>query len=319
MTQMYASIAKALASNKAILLESSHEFKNIIQSLSTGSFACLPKDQMHLSFALKKAARLVHHSKNKYFITNNMRLEIKFLRDKLLPQSDIQWETPITHIIRRMPSALSFGDSSLTGMGGYSLDLKFGWHLPVPEEVQQRTLLHGEENSDRQLISISVLDFVTVIIDYITSLHVITTTNFTADPYWVLLNVTDNTSALSWTLHACRQSNIGQQLAQFFCLLLTNSPLGVNSKWISTHENTIPDEISRLKATLNKHSQLTYNYSTLQQTFPELTCFSFFQPKPEIILLIWEIVLHEKWPCHKELKRLKQLPLGRLTTSSGAQ
>ena len=126
MTQMYVTIAKALASNKAILLDSSHEFKNIIQSLSTGSFACSHKDQSrHISFALKRAARLVHHSKSKYFITKNMRLEIEFLRDKLLPQSDIQWETPIAHIIRRMPSASSFGDSSLTGMGSYSLDLKF--------------------------------------------------------------------------------------------------------------------------------------------------------------------------------------------------
>ena len=173
-----------------------------------------------------------------------MRLEIKFLRDKLLPQPDIKRETPTAHIIRRMPSASSFGDSSLTGMGGYSLDLKFWWHLPVPEEVQQRTLLHREDNSDGQLISINVLEFVTVIIDYIASLHVITTTNFTADPYPVLLNVMDNTSALCWTLHACRQSNIGQQLAWFFCSLLINSPLGINSKWISTHENTIPDEIS---------------------------------------------------------------------------
>jgi hypothetical protein len=320
MSQMYASIAKALASNKAILLESSHEFKNIIQSLSTGSFACSPKDQTrHISFALKRAARLVHHSKNKYFITKNMRLEIEFLRDKLLPNSDIQWETPIAHIIRRMPSATVYGDSSLTGMGGYSLDLKFWWHLPVPEEVQQRTLLHKADNIDGQLISINVLEFVTVIIDYIASLHVITTTSYTADPHPVLLSVTDNTSALSWTLHACRHSNIGQRLARFFCSLLINSPLGINSKWISTHENTIPDEISRLKAKLDRHSQLTYDFSTLQQTFPELTCCSFFQPKPELISLIWEIVLHEKWPCHEELRILKQSPLGKLTTSSGAQ
>jgi hypothetical protein len=320
MTQMYATIAKALASNKAILLDSSHEFKNIIQSLSTGSFACSHKDQSrHISFALKRAARLVHHSKSKYFITKNMRLEIEFLRDKLLPQSDIQWETPIAHIIRRMPSASAFGDSSLTGMGGYSLDLKFWWHLPVPEEVQQRTLLHRADNIDGQLISINVLEFATVIINYIASLHVITTTSYTADPYPVLLNVTDNTSALSWTLHSCRQSNIGQRLARFFCSFLINSPLGINSKWISTHDNTIPDQISRLKAKLDRHSQLTYDFSTLQQTFPELTCCSFFQPKPELISLIWEIVLHKKWPCHEELRRLKQSPLGKLTTSSGAQ
>ena len=106
-----------------------------------------------------------------------------------------------------MPSASAFGDSSLTAMGGYSLDLKFWWHLPVPEEVQQRTLLHKADNKDGQLISINVLEFVTVIIDYIASLHVITTTSYTADPHPVLLSVTDNTSALSWTCtHADSQT-----------------------------------------------------------------------------------------------------------------
>jgi hypothetical protein len=91
--QMYASIAKALAANKTILMESSPEFKDIIQSLSTGSFACLSNSQMkHISFALKRAGRLVHHSKIKYFISKNMRLEIEFFRDKLNPRSDILWE-----------------------------------------------------------------------------------------------------------------------------------------------------------------------------------------------------------------------------------
>jgi hypothetical protein len=74
-----------------------------------------------------------------------------------------------------------------------------------------------------------------------------------------------------------------------------------------------------LKALLDEYSQLTYDYSTLQQTFPELKHCSFFQPKPELILLIWEIVLHGKWPCHKEVRTLQQSALGKLTTSSGAK
>jgi len=90
MTQMYASIAKALAANKTTLTELSREFKDIIQSLSTGSFVCTPSKQMkHISFALKQAARLVHQSKIKYFISKNMQMEIEFFCDKLHPHSNI--------------------------------------------------------------------------------------------------------------------------------------------------------------------------------------------------------------------------------------
>ena len=89
---IFASIAKALASNKTVLMELSREFKDIIQSLTTGSFVCSPNSQMkHISFALKRAARLVHHSKTKHFITKSMHLEIEFFRDKLNPRSDILW------------------------------------------------------------------------------------------------------------------------------------------------------------------------------------------------------------------------------------
>ena len=319
LTQMYADIARALSGNKALLLDSSQEFRDIAQSLRSGSFACTPNDlSKHVSFALKRAARMVHHSKTKHYISKHMRQEIEFFRDKLNPLSDIRWETPIAHIVKRMPTAISYGDSSLTGMGGYSLSLQYWWHIPVPGSVQQRTLLHRKDNEDGQLISINVLEYVTVIINYIAALHVVTTTNVTVDPYPVLLNVTDNASALSWTLNACRKSRIGQRLARFFCSLLINSPLGINSKWISTHDNTIADEISRTKSSLDAHSQLTYDYSMLQQTFPALNHCSFFQLKPEVSSLVWDIVLTEKWPTHEEVKRLKQNPLGKLTTSTGA-
>ena len=59
-------------------------------------------------------------------------------------------------------------------MGGYSLEFKFWWHIPVPEAVQQRTLLFKADNKDGKLISINVLKFVTVIITYSASLHVVT-------------------------------------------------------------------------------------------------------------------------------------------------
>ena len=126
-----------------------------------------------------------------------MHREIEFFREKLLPDSGIGWERPITHIIQRTPSAKAYGDSSLEGAGGYSIGLKFWWHIKFPEEVKLRTLLYRKDNKDGKLVSINVLEFVMVIINYIASLHVITSTSITNDPYPILLNITNNASALS--------------------------------------------------------------------------------------------------------------------------
>ena len=178
---------------------------------------------------MKRAAKLVHHSKYKYHINKTMQQEIKFFRKKLHPSSGILWETPIAHIIPRMPPATAFGDSCLEGAGGYSVSLEFWWHVAFPEKVIQCMLIYKKDNTEGLLVSINVLKFITVIINYCASLHMIITTNITEDPYPVLLNVTNNTSALSWTNHTCRKSKMGRLLACFFCSLLINSPLGINS------------------------------------------------------------------------------------------
>jgi hypothetical protein len=250
-----------------------------------------------------------------------MHQEIEFFREKLLPTSDIRWESPIAHVIPRMPTFTAFGDSCLKGAGEYSLSLGFWWHLPFPEEVKLRTLLHERDNADGLLISINVLEFVTVIINYCAALHMVLTKNPMSDPYPVLLNVTNNALALSWTTGACRKSRIGRLLARFFCSLLINSPLGINSQWISTLHNVIANDISRAKTASSEYtnSYPSFDYSSLQQKYPELSHCSFFQPAPELISLIWVIMLTERWPCHDKIRRLKLRPLGNLTTSSGVQ
>jgi hypothetical protein len=142
-------------------------------------------------------------------------------------------------------------------------------------------------------------------------------TNPTDDPYPVLLNITGNASALSWTTGACCRSRIGCLLICFFCLLLINLPLIINSQWISTLHNAIVDDISCAKnaASDHFHSHPLFDYSSLQQKYLELSHCSFFRPAPELISLIYEIVLTERWPCHDKIRRLKLRPLGNLTTS----
>jgi hypothetical protein len=174
LTHLYASIAYALSENKRFLEDSSPEFQTRIKSLRSGYFFCNVKDQIcHIAFAIKRSAKLVHQSRCQYNITKPMRQEIEFFREKLLPTSDIRWESPIAHVIPRMPTFTIFGDSCLEGAGGYSLFLGFWWHLPFPEEVKLRTLLHKRDNADGLLISINVLKFVTVIINYCAALHIV--------------------------------------------------------------------------------------------------------------------------------------------------
>jgi len=153
---------------------------------------------------MKTAARLVHHAKFEYNTNRTMLLEIEFFRHKLLPKSNIVWETPIAHIIPWMPTFTSFGNSCLKGAGGYSISLDFWWQIPFPDAVKQRTLLHKQDNTDGLIILINVLEFVAVIINYCAMLHFVTTTAATNDPFPVLLNVTNNASALSWTTGACK-------------------------------------------------------------------------------------------------------------------
>jgi hypothetical protein len=103
-------------------------------------------------------------------------------------------------------------------------------------------------------------------------------------------------------------------LACFFCSLLINLPLGINSQWISTIENKIADNIFHLKKQSDTDSSLAFDYTILKQTYSELRHCSFFQIQPELILLIWDIVLTEKWPNHEEVQILKQRPLSKLIT-----
>ena len=138
----------------------------------------------------------MHHTTYKFIINLSMRQEIEFFRDKLQPNSTILRETPIAHVIPRTPTATAFGDSCFEGAGGYSVKLGFWWHIAFPKEVKQRTLLFKSDNKGGTLISINILEFVTVIINYLASLHVITSTNYTDNPHPVLLNVTNNTAAL---------------------------------------------------------------------------------------------------------------------------
>jgi hypothetical protein len=80
---------------------------------------------------------------------------------------------------------------------------------------------------------------------------------------------------------------------------------------VSAETNTLDDAII-VKGTKEKKRILDayeecfgqdFDHSIVRnKMYPELTYCSFFQIRPELILLIWDIGLTKKWPTHKEVQ-----------------
>jgi hypothetical protein len=82
------------------LTESSAGFRDIFLAIQTNAFITPCKDlARHTSFAMKHAAKLPHHASYQYNINKTMRYNIEIFCDKIKPDSGIEWETPIAHLI----------------------------------------------------------------------------------------------------------------------------------------------------------------------------------------------------------------------------
>ena len=313
MSHIYTSLAFALRQNKELLLVCSSKFREIVGNIQRGNFSGSHSEiARELNFALKTAARMVNHHKQFYFINETMRAEIEFIRQALREDSWLKLEVPIAFIIQRTPSASLFGDSSLRACGGYSTTLQTWWYLSFPDFIIERTLLHLKNNNDETFISINCLEYVTIIINYCAAITAISEGNIINDPHPVVLCVTDNISAKNWTTHTCKKSIIGRALARFFCGLLIGSDVGLNATWISTVENKIADEISRIKKSTHDSFSFQYDFAKLQQDHAELRHCCFFQPSQELLSMIWDILLTRNSPDLNKVRLLKQSGLGKL-------
>jgi hypothetical protein len=58
---------------------------------------------------------------------------------------------------------MTIRDSLLEGAGGFFITLGFWWHIRIPDEVVQRTLQFRSNNNNGILMSINILEFMTVI------------------------------------------------------------------------------------------------------------------------------------------------------------
>lgn len=100
-----------------------------------------------------------------------------------------------------------------------------------------------------------------------------------------------------------------------------NSRLGINSRWLSTLENVVADDISRLKSEhmeTNPDSQFALlDYQKLLQDHSQLKGCRRFVPSEGLILLIEQCMLKGSCPSQSEIVRLRQAGLGKLITLHG--
>jgi hypothetical protein len=173
MSHLYTSLASALKSNTELLEKSSSGFRDLVKQITNKTFSGKISDhQRHLNYAMKQAAKMVNKHGQQYLVNATMQDELNFVKKALSPNSGIKFETAIGHLIPLTPTTSIIGDSSLLACGGYSIKLKFWWHLSFPKEIVERTLLHLKDNKDERFISINCLEYFTINMNYCASLLV---------------------------------------------------------------------------------------------------------------------------------------------------
>jgi hypothetical protein len=143
LSHLYTSLAFALKSNTELLEKSSSEFRDLVKQITNKTFSGkILGHQCHLNYAMKQAVKMVNKHRQQYLVNATMQDELNFMKKVLSPNSSIKFETAIGHPIPRTPTASIIGGSSLLACGGYSIKLKFWWHLSFPKEIVERMLLH---------------------------------------------------------------------------------------------------------------------------------------------------------------------------------
>lgn len=212
MSHIYTSTTAALKQADAILISTSKDYREMMKEAKR---ACLPSTRASkfdpASYASSKTARLQHQSRELFFINRTLHLELDLIHNAL-SSTWIDMCRPIAHFVDRDPSGIAWSDSSLDAAGGYSISMKFWWYIEWPQEIKQFTICFVKNNADNTLIliSINVLEYAGLIINYVAATYFYHLNPDPADPYPSVLLYADNTTAESWAIKACKRSFLGR-------------------------------------------------------------------------------------------------------------
>lgn len=229
---------------------------------------------------------------------------------RALESRRLKLRTPIGHLIRRDPSARAWSDSSLRAAGGFSVDMGFWWYLKWPKEVEDHTLIYVRSNNSGDLVSINVLEYAALLINYAAAFHFYREHPDPMDPFPSVLFYADNTAAESWMEKACNSSLIGRALSRLQCAMMMNNSVGFHTGHVTTTNNVIADRISRLK----RESHSMRGFESLIQDYPELAGCKRFQPSAELISHIMDAISLKKYVDPMEVNRKLLTTPGHVTS-----
>jgi hypothetical protein len=315
LSHIYTSITAALKQSESHLVSTNKDFRQMLNKLKQHTFSGrqgspLARDALEASYAASTTASMVHHSHRRFFINRTLRAELQLV-ESALSSPWIDMSRPIAHFVQRDPSGIAWSDSSLDAAGGYSVDMKFWWYIQWPEEVRQRTLRFVKNNSTNTLISINVLEYAALIINYVASTHYFLNHKDPEDPYPSVLLYADNTTAESWLRKSCKNSFVGRALGRLQCSLMINNPVGINVDHVTTKDNVVADRISRIK----QYTDTIPDFQSLLQDFPQLSSCNRFHPSAELISLVMDVLLQRNSVDPLQASRQLLADLGRTTTS----
>ena len=308
MSHLYSSLAYALRANKAYLVKTSRQFRKLVDTSKRTLTDKGTDDWREITFAASRVARLFHGCKQTYRIPSSLAAEIDFIRS-LMADSSFALCTPIGHIVSRDYTYSMFADSCKLSGGGWCTDLSFWWYLEYPPEIVRKAQLKNNKHGD--YISINALEMMCVIINYAAAIHICHLDAVDISHAPTILNWCDNTSAVSWINTRCKDSLAGRALGRLFCGLLMGSTIGLCTDWISTTQNVIADDVSRVKRSAEDGK---YDFSQLLTDHPSLRSCRLFQPSELLLSMFWEILLTKGSPDVLMLKELKPENLGSVTS-----
>ena len=117
--------------------------------------------------------------------------------------------------------------------------------------------IYIHSNKGGKLISINVLEYAALLINYAAAYHYYGQHPDPSNPFPQVLFYADNTAAESWMDKACNSSLIGRALSRLQCAMMMNNSVGFHTGHVTTTNNVVADRISqikhKLKACFNSH------------------------------------------------------------------
>ena len=308
LSHLYISVAAAIGANVLYKLRTNKQFRQLLKDARDDAAS----DDVR-TFAAAATSRVVHASHNRHYISRTLREELQLLT-RVLQSPHVCLRTPIGHLIRRDPSSTAWSDSCLYAAGGFSVDMGFWWYIEWPPEVHKHTLIYRRNNKDGKLVSINVLEYAALLINYAaTTLYYLSHPD-PSDPSPLVLFNADNTAAESWMEKSCTSSLIGRALGRLQCAMMLNNPVFPYTGHVTTKQNAIADAISRIR----KETHSMRHFAHLTQDYPALAGCKRFQPSADIISHIMAVISQKKFIDSLAVNKTLLKNPGQITSCPGA-